>query len=63
MNREDAIKAMKQGKKVTHRFMSWNEYIYMIGDVLYDEEDCILNFEEFWKHRNVENWNKDWSIR
>ena len=63
MNKEEAIKQLKNGKKIIHKFFEPGEYIYMINNWLYDEMDCPLNFNLFWLERTSNDWNKDWKIK
>ena len=61
MTKEDAIIAMHKGEKVTHRFFSEGEYIYMKDGKIHDEKDYNID-SEFWQHRNKPEWEIDWSI-
>jgi hypothetical protein len=35
----------------------------LFGNELLDEDDCILNQNDFWSDRLTENWNKGWSVK
>jgi len=61
MNKEQAIEAMRKGKKITHRFFMPKEYIYMEGECVIGE-DGISHGEFFWFHRKNEMWSRDWRI-
>jgi hypothetical protein len=63
MNKKEAIEAMKVGKKVTHEYFNSDEYIYMIGESLYDEDDLNLDRNDFWSDRLTENWSNGWSVK
>ncbi|MDO9187143.1 MAG: hypothetical protein Q7W13_14105 [Bacteroidia bacterium] len=64
MTKQEAIEAMKQGEKVTHRFFTPDEWIAISENIycLTDESGCIINTREFWSYRTDESWNTDWSI-
>jgi hypothetical protein len=63
MTLEEAKQALKEGKKVYHRFFVNGEYIYMNGKFIYDESDNILGtFYDFFNVRNTESWKIDWDI-
>jgi len=63
MTKEEAFTAMKAGKKVTHNYFHPDEYIYMIGNNMYDEDDIFLEQSYFWEERTHANWDKNWSIK
>jgi len=63
MNKQEAIEAMKVGKKVTHEYFNSDEYIYMIGESLYDEGDSYLISDLFWKDREGFHWDTGWSVK
>lgn len=63
MNKIEAIEAMKQGLKVTHRYFATDEYIYMKNGEIYDENDykmsCIGANNQlitFWTDRTDSAW-------
>ena len=70
MTREEALQAMIDGEKVTHRFFSDNEYIYMKAQNIFTEEgyDMGTVHDEFWRMRGDnldgyrQNWLEGWSI-
>ena len=64
MKKEEAITAMKAGKKVTHKFFDKEEWVTMnVADDRYviTEEGCELA-TEFWKDREYKTWDTNWSI-
>ena len=61
MSKAEAIQAMHNGKKVTHYNFSDNEFIYMKDGEIYDENGYSMH-GEFWKWRQGECWEKDWSL-
>jgi hypothetical protein len=62
MDKKQALQAMREGHKVTHRFFLEGEYIYMKDGEIYDEWDSIVFEDNFWNIRKNPNWDKDWSI-
>lgn len=62
MNKIEAIKAMNEGKKVTHRNFLYHEWITMNDDSILFEDGLSCSQYEFWKYRTDESWNEDWEI-
>lgn len=62
MNKQDAINAMRKGKKVTHRFFADGEYITMEDNRIVDEAGNKFSPYNFWVVRRQEAWEKDWEI-
>ena len=62
MTKGNAIKAMKKGKRVTHRFFSDDEWITIMADkeTIVDENDT--KHFTFWVYREGSAWQEDWSI-
>ncbi len=60
MIKGEAIQAMEQGKKVTHRYFSHDEYITMIGGVVIDEYGH--EHQNFWHWHSGKHFEMDWSI-
>jgi hypothetical protein len=64
MTREEALQAMIGGEKVTHQYFSDDEFIYMKGNNIYDENDFNMKTvnDEFWIIRKTEMFDDGWSI-
>lgn len=61
MTKHEAIAAMLNGSKVTHRFFQFDEFIYMESGKIFDE--LGYHHEQFWEMRLGEpQWEIDWSI-
>jgi hypothetical protein len=60
MTKQEAFRAMTLGHKVTHKYFSSNEYIYMKGYHMYTEEG--YTFDDGWDDRCGENWQTGWNI-
>lgn len=63
MTKEEAIQAMKDGKKVTHRYFTDDEYIFINekGDIQ-TEDGAKVDPDEFWKYRQQIAFNEDWEL-
>jgi hypothetical protein len=64
LTKQQAIQAMEEGKIVTHRFFSENEFI-KLSDNGYDyetEEGYNVSPHLFWTDRPDPSWLTDWSI-
>jgi hypothetical protein len=64
MTKEQALQAMIDGEKVTHRYFSSDEYIYMVAQNIFTEDgfDCGTVNQAFWRQRDGENWETGWSL-
>ena len=63
MTKEEAIKAMSEGKKVRHRYFSSDEWMTQLpnGDYLF-EDGVICPPEEFWQWRADTEWSDGYEI-
>ena len=67
MNKQEAIQAMQQGKRVTHRDFDPNEWMTMKDGMMILEDDVIfpaprLLPEEFWKWRTDPRWDDGYEV-
>lgn len=63
MTKEEAIKAMSEGKKVRHKYFGLDEWVTMTPDGLYLFEDGVKAKPSlFWKYRPESHWDKDWEL-
>lgn len=62
MTRTDALKALREGKPITHQYFSKDEYVEIVDGQLKDEKRHILPYYEFFNIRQGGSWEKDWSI-
>lgn len=63
MNKNEAILAMREGKKVRHRYFSPGEWITMTSDGNFLLEDGVrCSWNEFWKWRTQKEWDTDWEL-
>lgn len=64
MTKEEAIKAMIENKKVTHRYFDDGEYIQLTADhqnILFEDGNRI-SASIFWSDRIGSHWNNGWDI-
>ena len=62
MTKEEAIELMKKGVKMTHKYSTPEEWVYIGNDGKYVLEDGVeCDKYEFWKWRIQEYWNDGWS--
>jgi transcription initiation factor TFIIIB Brf1 subunit/transcription initiation factor TFIIB len=61
MTRDEAYQAMREGKKVIHKYFDDHEYLCMKCGVILSEEG--YNFEEGWKIRKGGFWETDWFVK
>jgi len=62
VTKEEAISAMRDGKKVKHAFFTPDEWVKESGDGYEFEDGCRCEIYEFWLHRIDDSWNNCWSI-
>lgn len=65
LTKEEAIKALEEGKRVRHRYFIGNEYMFLINiqKNIYKFEDGVeVNAIDFWKHRPQEQYLTGWEI-
>lgn len=63
MTKDEAIQAMKEGHKVTHRHFSDDEWITMKDGKIIDENGYKLYAVEFWFYRESDSFKTGWSIK
>lgn len=62
MNKKAAIRAMQNGKRVTHEYFCKEEWITIEGGRVVMEDGCSCTLEEFWVGRSHIGWLQGWSI-
>ncbi len=62
LTKAEAIQALKEGKKLTHRYFSSHEWIRQEGLMMIMEDGASIDVDTFWKDRNFEGFNTDWSV-
>ncbi len=62
MTKQEAIKAMSEGKKVTHRYFTSDEYMSMCNDMILLEDGVECSPNEFWKYRTGSAWDDGYEL-
>jgi len=62
MTRFEAAQALKEGKKVTHRYFSPDEWVKGDGDKYLFENEGRCTPAEFWKYRQITGFDNGWEI-
>lgn len=63
MTKDEAIKAMREGKKVTHRYLADHEWVKMLSAIQLETEDGVIHdYSQFWVMRSHSGWQNDWKI-
>lgn len=62
LTKDQAIAAMKEGKRVRHEHFSDNEWMEMHGVVFIFEDGVKCDRQMFWADRQSGAWNHGWSI-
>ena len=62
MNKQEAILAMQEGKKVTHRYFGANEWITMKDGMIVLEDGVICPPEVFWQWRTDTCWDSGYEL-
>lgn len=62
MTKSEAIIAMKEGLKVTHRYFTDDEFITMKFNKIIDENNYSFCPEEFWMYRTNPWFDSGWSL-
>lgn len=62
MNKDEAIKSMREGNKLTHIYFTPDEWIKESGHRYEFEDGCVCGFSAFWFHRQENSWQNGWSV-
>lgn len=66
LSKEQAIEAMKAGKKVRHRYFTDDEWVRLrypdVAGVYEFEDGVICRAREFWYIRRGPEWEDGWEI-
>ena len=63
MTKQEAIQAMRKGKKVTHRYFSPNEWMTIeSGNIITLEDDCSCFIDEFFRYRSGSSWDDGYEL-
>ena len=62
MDKEEAIRAMQAGNKVTHTYFTPDEWMTMKGSRIILEDGSSCWAYEFWADRNGFGWSDGYSL-
>ena len=62
MTRKEAIAAMREGKKVTHKYFTPEEWVTQENGQLLLEDGVRCPPAEFWRWRQDPSFDNDWEI-
>ena len=64
LTKQQAITAMREGKKLAHRYFGSDEWVKsnQSGTIYILEDGVECPAHEFWKYRTDNDWNFDWEI-
>jgi len=62
MTDHEAIKAMKDGKKVAHRHFTPEEWVKETGALYEFEDGCLCERHHFWLDRSPGSWLEGWRV-
>lgn len=62
MKKYKAIELMRQGKKITHRNFTPDEWMVIENGQILFEDGFRCSQAEFWKWRTDESWNDGYSL-
>ena len=62
MTKDKAIEAMKDGKKVSHRWFSPDEWMIDKDGMFEFEDGCRCGYKEFFSDRDDSSWLVGWKI-
>lgn len=62
MNKKEAILAIQEGKKVTHRRFAPNEWMTMLMGMIVFEDGAVCTPQEFWQWRTNPIWDNGYKL-
>ena len=62
MNKQEAIEAMKEGKRVTSQYFTRDEWMTMEHGRIFFEDGCVCWPREFWCSRDDKSWDNGYSL-
>lgn len=60
LSKEEAITAMSEGRKLSHKYFTADEHICMKDGEVIDEKGIIMT--DFWKYRTAKVFDDNWKI-
>lgn len=62
MTKTEALKALQEGKKITHKYFGPGEWIVLIDNYYEFEDGCQCPPDEFWSFREESQWLNNWKL-
>ena len=62
MNKQEAILAMQEGKKVVHRYFTPNKWMAIMDGMIVLEKGFVDRTEDFWRWRTDPVWNDGYEL-
>lgn len=62
MTKAEALEAMKEGKKVTHRYFTADEWMTIENGLIKLEDGVKCSITEFFKWRTGDAWDDGYSL-
>ena len=62
MNKQEAILAMQEGKKVTHLSLYPNKWMAIMDGMIVLEKGFVDRTEDFWRWRTYPVWNDGYEL-
>lgn len=62
MTKAEAIQAMQEEKKVTHRYLSSDEWMTMRMGMMVLEDGVVCTSQEFWQWRTDPVWDDGYEL-
>ena len=62
MTKAEAIQAMREGKKVSHKYFSRDEWVTMENGAIVLEDGVRCSEAMFWLWRSDYWWDTDWKL-
>lgn len=61
-SKDEAISLMRQGKLITHRYFTADEFMTMMGGQIILEDGVRCSPHEFWRWRTDKCWDDGYSL-
>lgn len=60
LTKEQAYNLMLEGHKICHEYYADDEYLYMMGSIIYDENGYNMGnyMDDFWQ--KIQKWETGW---
>lgn len=62
MNKQEAIKALDNGERLTHTYFTTEEWVEKVGSVYIFEDGVDQWPVEFWAMRTSMGWDNGWGV-